>query len=459
MPFILMGAVYMKECILVVEDDESVCNAISELVRGNGFTVITANSVHEGLKLFASHDIAVILSDLNLPGNSGLEFLKVSLVVDRSIPVVVMTAFATVNVAVEAMKLGAADFITKPFDPSSLEEVLQRAFAKRQATLKRLAGNKRNQRGTLITQNPLFDKVLVQAKKVAPLATPVMILGESGTGKELLARFIHENSSCASGPFIAVNCGATPGTLLESEFFGHEAGAFTGATEKRIGLFEEADGGTIFLDEVGEMPPMLQVKLLRTLQDGEIRPLGSTHSKKVNIRIISATNSDIEANCKNGLFRPDLYYRLGVVTLALPSLKERREDIPLLANYFAKTIADELSVPAGKITPEAMRMLTQHSWPGNVRELENTIERAMIFAEGALTPECFSLSTTTGHCGGPFSLDTRSLSEIAAIALRSVEIEAILRALEEAGGNKTRAAKGLGVSYKTLLNKCREYSL
>ena len=441
------------DSILIIEDTDSLREVLCTVLDCEGYRACGAASAEEALQLFAQQDFTLVLCDLKLPNKSGLDFLKEAREIKQGVPVIVMTAYGSIDIAVQAMKLGATDFISKPFDPAMLCNLIEQ-IAKHRRIVDRAPGKVRHQ---FITQSPNMELVLHQARKLAPLSTPVLILGESGTGKELIARYIHEQSPRVKEEFIAVNCASMPGELLESEFFGHEAGAFTGATERRLGLFQVADNGTIFLDEIGNMPYELQVKLLRTLQESEIKRLGSNITEKINTRVLSATNCNIEIEVKNGRFREDLFYRLGVVMLEIPPLRERPADITLLANYFLKCFDVESNETQHSITPEAMRMLEEYSWPGNVRELENTIERAMIFSEGALTPECFELHSTISPQEA--ASRGRTLPEIAAIASRGAEIQAILQALAETSGNKSKAAKILGVSYKTLLNKIRDYEI
>lgn len=441
--------------ILIVEDTESLREVLSTVLSCEGYQVTTAASAEEGLAKFQDNEFSLVLSDLKLPEKSGLDFLKESKVLDNSIPIIVMTAYGSIDTAVQAMKLGASDFITKPFDPAMLCNLVKQVSQHRRIIDRKL----RNHDRRILTQSESMEAVLKQARKVAPLSTPVLILGESGTGKELLAQFIHEQSPRNENSFVAVNCASMPGELLESEFFGHEAGSFTGATEQRLGLFEVAHKGSIFLDEIGNMPHQLQVKLLRTLQESEIKRVGSNTVQKVDVRVISATNCDIEQEVKDGTFRDDLFYRLGVMILEIPPLRKRPGDITLLAKYFVKRFAAELGSETKSLTPEALRYLESYSWPGNVRELENTIERAMIFADNSpLTPECFELSSEAAS-ESIASTEAMSLPEIAGIALKQAEVSAILKTLSETGGNKSKAAKILGVSYKTLLNKIKDYEI
>lgn len=440
----------MSSSILVVEDTDTLRDSLCTYLRSEGYRVTAASSAEDALE--KQEDFAVVLSDLKLPGKNGLEFLEHFRQIHDSVPVVMMTAFGTIDMAVEAMKLGAKDFITKPFDPNDLGALVEKYAEKKGPSHETIKGENKRPR-SFLTQNPRMEQILHYARKVAPLDSSVLILGESGTGKELVARYIHQCSKRCDEVFIGVNCGSMPADLLESEFFGHEAGAFTGATEQRIGLFEEASSGTLFLDEIGTMPHHLQMKLLRTLQEDEIRRVGSTKMKKVNTRVISATNCDIEAAIKKKKFREDLFYRLGVVILELPPLRERPEDIELLTKHFIRHYAKEFHRDAPSITDGALELLQTYYWPGNVRELENSVQRAMIFAGPKLTAEAFELGAARADS------EQRSLAELTAHVTRTAEIEAISRALSEAGGNKSKAATMLSVSYKTLLNKVKEYGL
>ena len=440
--------------ILLVEDTDSLRDVLCQVLEAESYAVSQAASAEEALKLVEDNDFTMILSDLKLPGMDGVDFIKKTREHDSSVPVVVMTAFGSIEIAVDAMKVGATDFITKPFEPQALCNLVSQVIEHR-----RIVDRSANSLDKpFLTQNPETDELLEQARRVAPLNSPVLVLGESGTGKELIARFIHENSTRASEAFVAVNCGSMPSDLLESEFFGHEAGAFTGASEQRVGLFEIASSGTIFLDEIGNMPATLQAKLLRALQESEIKRLGSTKFKKINTRVISATNCDIDSEIRDGKFREDLYYRLGVVVLEVPPLRKRPEDIPLLTQYFLKTISAEFERDVPKVTSQAMKHLETYQWPGNVRELENAISRALIMHKGPLEPEHFDLKGTSF-----FGLDTeligKTLPEIVQDTVKRTEKEIISKVLAQTMGNKSQAAEILGVSYKTLLNKAKEYKL
>ena len=442
--------------ILLVEDTEALRTALAKVLSAEGFQVASVGSAEEAYrKLSESETFGLILTDLKLPGESGLDVVRFAHERHRHTPVVVMTAYGTVELAVEAMKFGARDFITKPFDPRALVTLLRQVMSEGRI-IDREAPSRSKRTRTIVFQSRGMELVLKQAKKVAALTSPVLILGESGVGKELVARYIHENSPRSGKPFVAVNCASLPGELLESEVFGHEAGAFTGAMEQRLGLFEVADTGTIFLDEIGTMPSQLQTKLLRVLQESEIKRLGSTKLRKIDTRVVSATNANLEKSIREATFREDLYYRLSVVVLEIPPLRERVDDIPLLVNFYLKTICQEFQRPVPPLSSEIMQLLCDYHWPGNIRQLENVIERALILYEGALNPDCFLLPRDMS-CQEVF--EKRTLQEAVSEVVKKTEVEIISKVLTRTGGNKSRAAEILGVSYKTLLNKVKEYQL
>lgn len=452
----LPGSYFHSGCmdkVLIVEDADSLRDILGQVLRAHGYDVQATATAEEALERLQTEEFNLILSDLKLPGMNGLEFIRETRAVRRTVPVVVMTAYGNISIAVEAMKEGATDFITKPFEPESLCHLLEQVLEHRRI-IDRNSRPKRKR--SFITQSKAVEDLLAQARRVAPLSSPVLILGESGTGKELVARYIHDHSLRAQEQFVAVNCGSMPSDLLESEFFGHEAGAFTGAAETRIGLFEVAHNGTIFLDEIGNMPVALQTKLLRALQESEIKRLGSTKYQKVDTRIISATNSDIAAEIKSNRFREDLYYRLGVVILEIPPLRKRAEDIPLLVNYFLKALCFEFGRELPQVTPAAMKFLQSYDWPGNVRELENAIERALIMNDGPLNPKAFQLGSGVIGKNEPQKVN---LQEAVNEAVQRTEREIISKMLAQTFGNKSKAAELLGISYKTLLNKVKEYQL
>jgi two-component system response regulator AtoC len=442
--------------ILIVEDSDSLRTALCAVLDHHGFQALGVESAEAGLRVVAEQDVACVVADLRLPKMDGLSFVKRVREEHPALPFLMMTAHATVDSAVEAMKVGATDFIAKPFEPERVVPII-RELLDHHRILSRRTLSAHKSSTALQTSCSELQKVFAQARLAARVDSSVLLIGESGTGKEVLARYIHENSPRSGKPFIAINCGAIPGELLESEFFGHEAGAFTGATQARPGLFEVGSEGTIFLDEVGDMPPHLQVKLLRALQEHEIRHVGSNRYISVSPRIIAATNRPLDEALAQGAVREDFYFRLAVVTLTIPPLRDRRNDIVPMAreliNYF--------SVAAGKdqleLDATAAEMLEAYSWPGNVRELENVIERAVLVADKVIHPEDLGIRVALDITA--LSEASKTLEEISAGAVYKAEVEAIARALALTGGNKAKAAELLQVSYKTLLNKVKEYGL
>lgn len=450
--------------ILVVEDSESLREVLEEIISSMNYEVVAVSSAEEALCHLENDSFEMILSDLKLPTKTGIDFVREGRLLNPHVPIILMTAFGTIDLAVEAMKWGAQDFICKPFTPNQLKEICGRFI---EHSVSRRKYSRRNH--CLITENNEMKKTLALARKVAPLKTSVLLLGESGSGKEVLARFLHEAGGCPGRPYIGINCASVPKNLIESEFFGYEPGSFTGATTAKEGLFEAANNGTLFLDEIGEMPLALQVKLLRALQEGETRRLGSTKSKSVNVRVISATNRNLEDQIISKTFREDLYFRIGVFVLTIPPLRERRDDIPLLVNHFVELLAREHGVPVPKINKDAMTAMSDYHWPGNVRELENIIERAIIFSPDEIAAEHLQLGTSSDpehdkndtfeESPPSLSNEQLSLAAIAQAAQQNAETAAILKALIKTGGNKSKAAQSLGVSYKTLLAKIRLYQL
>lgn len=441
--------------ILIVEDVDSLREVISSVLQSEGFAVDAVADAETALENLKRGSYSCVLSDFKLPGMNGIELLRKARQFANTVPFLIMTAYGSVNIAVEAMKEGANDFIVKPFDPSMLCMVM-RDLIKHRRILDRTNGSKTRRERSFVSVDPKVEQLLKDARKVARVDSSVLILGESGTGKELIARYIHEQSPRRDKPFLAVNCGAMPPELLESEFFGHEAGAFTGATQSRIGVFEFASEGTVFLDEVGDMPLPLQVKLLRALQEREIRRVGSNKSIKVDPRIISATNKNIEEQLSLGEIRDDFYYRVAVVTLEIPPLRERPGDLELLTDYFVSYFSEQIGKTKPKISEAAKFVLKNYPWPGNARELENVVERAVIMAEHEISPDGLGLDSTF--------MDPRAASAVNLIqaglqAARLAEIELIRKILTQTSGNKSKAAQLLGVSYKTLLNKVKEYEI
>lgn len=452
------------DTILIIEDKESMLRMLGELFKEEGMNVLTARDGPEALKKIKDERIDIVLTDLRLPSMDGITILKEIKAIDSSIPVIVMTAYGSIETAVNAMKLGATDFITKPFNPDHLLMIIKRVLESRKLLRENILLKEETSRKmpVIIGKSPLMVELMQKVQKVARTKTTVLILGESGTGKELIAKAIHYLSDRAEYPFVTINCAAIPRELLESELFGYEKGAFTGAESRKLGKFELADRGTIFLDEIGEMELSLQAKLLRIIEDGMLERIGGIKPLPVDVRIIAASNRDLSEEVGKGRFREDLFYRLNVFPLTVPPLRERKEDIPLLVEYFLKKFSAELKQPIKSITKEAMELLLSYNWKGNVRELENTIERALILSDGdVIRPEHISLIPQASGPERLFELIPMdgSLEETSRAALRIAESERIKRALKETKGNKLRASELLRVSYKTLLTKIKEYNL
>lgn len=449
--------------ILVVDDDRGLRKSVSLILSDAGYEVRVAEDGEEGLAMAVAERPQLILCDVRMPKKDGLAFLKEYREAGGEALVLVMTAYGSLDLAVEAMKAGAYDYLPKPFGAD--EVLLTVRKAEERENLKEEVGRLRSEVraarrfGEIVARSPAMVRALEVAEKVAAYPSPVLISGASGTGKELVARLIHRQSDREALAFVPVNCGAIPETLLESEFFGYMKGAFTGAERDRGGLFEAANGGTLFLDEVGELPSSLQVKLLRTLQDGVVRRLGGTESTEVDVRVIAATNRDLEGMVSQGDFREDLYYRLAVVPIHLPALCRRREEIPDLVHHFLKRHRERLGVEVTGITPEAMEALLQYPWPGNIRELENLLERVVVLAvEMEIRAE--DLPEDILHPSpdrAPIEVSDDNLS----VKRHSAELERVLirRALERTGGNKTQAADLLELSPRALRYKIQDYGL
>jgi DNA-binding NtrC family response regulator len=438
--------------ILIVEDEAKMQRLLQLSLAEDGFVALTASDAEAGLNLMRQEKVDLVLTDLRLPGMNGLEFLQGVRRINAAVPVVVMTAFGTVETAVEAMKSGASDYILKPFPMEEIKLIIRkeldvRSLREENRTLREALG-KRYEFANIVARSPKMQEVLATMVRVAPTNSTVLLGGESGTGKDLIARAIHQHSRRASGPFVKINSTAIPENLLESELFGYERGAFTGAVNSKPGKFELADRGTIFLDEIGDVPPSIQVKLLRVLQEREFERLGGTKTLKVDVRLIAATNRDLRAALEEGTFREDLYYRLNVVPISIPPLREHKEDIPDLVEHFISRFGQDSAKEIRGITPAAMRMLIDYHWPGNVRELENIIERAVAFSDGPLidAPDIrLDLSPSVGQTeaagsdsAGPFPPPGTSLERF--------EDEIIREALHRAHGNKSQAARLLGLS-------------
>jgi two-component system response regulator HydG len=460
--------------LLVVDDDASLRRACCEIASGMGFVALGAGSVSEALTVLRRQPVEMLLLDLKLPGDGGLKLLgEVKTLYPRT-GVVVMTAFATVASAVEAMRIGAADYLTKPFALEELTSVLGLSSRRLHVDLesRRLRERLRTQTGLggLIGRSPEMEKVYRILSKVAHSTHPVLILGESGTGKEMVARAIHDNGPNAAKPFIAVDCGSLVPTLIESELFGHVKGAFTGANRSKGGLLSAADGGTVFLDEIGELPLDLQAKLLRALQEKEVRPVGATHAVPITARVLAATNRDLSAMVEQGLFRKDLYFRLSVVNLKLPPLRERREDIEVLAMHFLERIQRE-SGSSQVLSEDAIRLMSEYDWPGNVRELENAIERACSLSSGPVL-HTVDLPTQlqefnqhrregklTASGAGERQGGEDDGPDGMIVSITDLEKQAILGTIRQLNGDKLMAAKLLGIGKTTLYRKLKEYGL
>jgi len=440
--------------MLVADDERGMQEFLEIFFRRQGHTVTLASGVEEARMCLDADDVDIVISDMQMPDGSGLEVLRHANEVAPDVPVVMITAFATTDTAIAAMKEGAFDYITKPFKVDELGVVVGKALEKKRLTSenRRLRSELRSQARSrhIVGNSPPMERVFEMIRQVAGTKTNVLVAGESGTGKELVARAVHEQSDRAGRPFVALNCGAIPENLLESELFGHVKGAFTGAVSNKEGLFETANGGTLLLDEIAELTPALQVKLLRVIQEKTLRRVGGTADKRVDVRLLSATNRCLEDEVAAGRFREDLYYRLNVIQITLPPLRERREDIPLLVHRFRERYGAELGKDVTDVTPEALELLQGYAYPGNVRELENIVERAVALARANVI-DVDSLPPTL--------LRPAPESVSATIPAEGVDLEALLaayessliaEALRRSSGVKKHAAKLLGVSFRSL---------
>ncbi|HSB33495.1 MAG TPA: sigma-54 dependent transcriptional regulator [Nitrospirota bacterium] len=453
------------DTILIVEDKESMLDMLKQTLEGEGYNIITARDGAEGIKKLSDERIGVVLTDLKLPKKDGFEVLRVVKQESPLLPVIVMTAFGTIETAVKAVKEGAYDFLTKPFDTDHLLVLIKRGLdttrlAAENILLREEFAEKLGM-PKIIGKSVQMQDITAKIQKVAPTNATALIHGESGTGKELFARAIHYLSTRKDAPFIAINSAAIPRELLESELFGYERGAFTGADARKLGKLELADKGTVFLDEIGDMDLTLQAKLLRVLQEQVIERVGGGKPIKIDVRVVAATNKDIEKAVASKLFREDLFYRLNVFPITIPPLRERREDIPALAQNFLNKYSAEVRKGPLTISDEAMEILMKSPWKGNVRELENVVERAVIYADGGVIraqdlgiSESSIIDALAEHVpmDGP-------LQDVAAAATRIAESRRIRQVLKQTGGNKSRAAEILQVSYKTLLTKIKDYQL
>jgi DNA-binding NtrC family response regulator len=439
-----------KASILIVEDEAKMRRLLELQLAEEGFHSRTAASAEIGLERLNQEQFDLVVTDFKLPGMSGLEFLQAVKRIDAHLPVVIMTAYGTVESAVDAMKAGASDYVLKPFSLAELVLVIRKELDTRRLreenrTLREQLGE-RYEYKNIVARSEKMQAVLSLIERVAPTNATVLLGGESGVGKDLIARAIHEHSHRSSGPFIKINSTAIPENLLESELFGYEKGAFTGASSTKPGKFELADKGTLFLDEIGDVPSATQVKLLRVLQEREFERLGGTKTLKVDVRLVAATNRDLRAALEEGTFREDLYYRLNVVAIDIPPLRDHREDVPGLAHFFLEKFARESGTPVQGLTPEAMKRLMDFHWPGNVRELENVIQRSVTLSRGSM------LDAPDIHLDRP---SPRAAAETAHVlpegmTLDQWEEEAIREALRRADGNKSQAARTLGLSRNAL---------
>ena len=451
----------MADRILIVDDDEALRESLEMVLAAEGYEVVTAAEADGALDQLERNAVDVVLCDLRMPGIDGMELLPQLVRRLRGAPVILMSAYGSTDLAVEAMQRGAYDYLAKPFQPSEVlltlrkareRERLRRSNELLQREVDRAVGER-----PIVAASPVMIEVLELIERAAEYKATVLLTGESGTGKEVLARALHAQSPRRGEAFVAVNCGAIPENLLESELFGHARGAFTGADRARRGLFAEADGGTLFLDEIGELPASLQVKLLRVLQEEEVRPVGESKPRSVDVRVIAATARDLAREVAEGGFREDLFYRLNVLQVQVPALRERRQDVPLLVDHFLASARERAGRPVRSISDDALEKLTAYAWPGNVRELENVMERAVILCDGerittAELPETVIQGRSPNEAPRPGELSLRR-------ARRAVEAEVIRKALRATDGNRTHAAKLLEISHRALLYKIKEYGL
>ncbi|HMK74499.1 MAG TPA: sigma-54 dependent transcriptional regulator [Myxococcaceae bacterium] len=441
--------------VLVVDDDRANLESVARIFQHEGLATLTASGGEEALTLLRRPEVVVLVTDLMMPGLDGRELLRTARSLRPDVEVVLMTAYGTVEAAVAAMKEGAYDFITKPLKRHALVKTVHKALERRalmaenESLKARLADLGAPGGRTLVGQSPAFRMLMETLRQAAAAQATVLLVGESGTGKELAARALHELSPRASGPFVAVNCGAIPETLLEAELFGVEKGAFTGALARREGRFERAHGGTLFLDEVGELSLSAQVKLLRALQEGEIERLGGSGPVPVDVRVVSATRRELQREVAEGRFREDLYYRLNVVEVRIPALASRREDVPLLADHFLRRFAAKNAKPLRGFSPEALRALEEYAWPGNVRELEHAVERAVVLARGEVL-EAADLPESVRT--GPRGAAGQVVIPIGT-PMEEVERRLIHETLRHTGGDKTLAARLLGIAARTIYRK------
>jgi DNA-binding NtrC family response regulator len=450
--------------ILVVDDDAVARELLAEALKKEGYDVEAFGSGEAAIARGREGRVDLVLTDIRMGAVDGLTVLREFKRMSQDTAIVVLTAFGSLEGAIEAIKQGAYDYLAKPFKKEEIKLVVQRSLDHcrllRENTKFREELKSKDEWSPLVGSSPAMLEVYKLVARVSESKSTVLLQGESGTGKELIARAIHGNSPRRDKPFVPVNCGALPDTLLESEMFGYEKGAFTGAVGTKTGLFESASGGTLFLDEVGELGQALQVKLLRVMQDHEVRRVGGTHSIKVDVRIIAATNRDLEQFVKEGKFRDDLFYRLNVVRITLPSLTERQEDIPMLAHYFLQKCATGTTTPVRGFHPDTMELLNRYRWPGNVRELENAIERAVSLSHGPLlTPDDLPAAIRQAPIHVDAKPESPDVTEPVCLTLEEVEKRHLVRVLKETKGNKVKASKILGIDRRTLYRMAERFGL
>jgi len=454
-----------KKRILVIDDEQNMRHMLKVLLTKSGYDIETAANGQEALEIIQGEQFNFVLCDIKMPKLDGLAFLKSTVKKKITIPIIMMSAYGTIDTAVEAMKSGAYDYISKPFKTDEVLLTLKKAEERERLKSENIILRQKIQKigdtykyANIVAKSDVMQSVFDIIKKVADYKTTILITGESGTGKELVAKAIHYNGIRSKGNLVSINCGGIPETLLESELFGYKKGAFTDAYHDKKGHFEEADKGTIFLDEIGELPPSLQIKMLRVLQEEEISPLGSAFTKKVDLRVIAATSKDLKKEIKNGNFREDLFYRIHVMNIYLPPLRDRTEDIPLLVDHFINSINHKLKKNVKGISPEVLRIFMGHSWPGNIRELENVLERSVLLAQDNIIhvqdlPS--NLITEQATISNITSSDTLSIK----VGSQILEKQLIERALKKTNGNKTHAAKILEISRPMLISKIKDYGL
>jgi len=453
--------------VLVVDDEANLRKVLATMLRRTGYEVTVAADGEQGLAEFQKSGADIVITDLVMPKVGGMEILRTVNSSSPDVPVIIITAHGTVDSAVEAIKLGAFDYITKPFDQAEIQAVIAKAARTHDIAQRNVRVDGRA-RAAIVGQSPQMQEIFKIIEKVADTPSTVLITGESGTGKELIATALHEGSSRRNKPLIRINCAAIPKDLMESELFGYERGAFTGAVTSKPGRFELADGGTLFLDEIAEIPVEMQVKILRALQESEFERVGGIKTTRVDVRLIAATNRNLELEIEAGRFRKDLYYRLAVVPIVLPALRERQSDIPMLTRHFIEKYNRKLNKKIEGISDEALALLQAYAWPGNIRELENLMERVLLFADGPkiaakdlpdhirqAAVEAPAAASTTAD-GTPAETGLKDIVRMKAAAL---EKDLIAKALEETGGNVTRAARLLQISRKSLQTKMKEFGL